>query len=135
MYELKISEKQAEVINLACEVFFRIGLGQVDLALELVWMDRIFGMDKDHPVDREEFRRSCDGLKKMITGHGPQASFGVGSKDVPSKSHVAVDIHQVIRHRLYWDKHKDDPNRTYTVNAGAPMKYSEEALPDIKKVS
>lgn len=133
MYTLKISEKQARVISVACEVFLRMGLGQFDYATESVWMDRVFGVDPNHPVDREEFKGACDRLKHVITGHKSNASLGVGSKEVNPDCHIAWEIHQVIRHQIYWDKFKDNPNRPFTVDAGTPMKYSNEKLPEIVK--
>lgn len=130
-YLLKISKHQAEVISLALDVLSRIGLGQFDIAISDAMKERFWGMEgKD--FNRDEVQHHFNELKRILTGHPPNGSYGISNEEVNDKYRVAYDIHQVIRNRLAWDeKPEGDPIK---ISFQDPMQWSKEHLPTIQNL-
>jgi len=129
IYQLTISEKQARVIMDALELFTRIGIGQLQEVLRHPqYQNKIFD-------DEKVYRESVvllDQIKKILTGHGPNSSYGIACTEVHDDSNIAYDLLQVIRHRLAWDR---NPKGGIEVYFNRPIQYSKEELAEILMIS
>ena len=100
-YKLTLNEKQAAVVQHALEIYARLGIGQFRNALELL------PLDGQIP---EGWWASMDAIGSILSGHtkhgvnGWTSSLSIHSKDVSEDAQIAWDVHQVIRHRLSWDR-------------------------------
>jgi hypothetical protein len=124
-YTIQVTASQVETISLACEILARLGICQIDDALdELPMID---------PVDWSEWHALKDELRANIRKHC-DANLGIRKGRDRHKS--AWDIYQVLRHRLAWDRLKDegkDKPDFYGVSYSEPFKASEEPLAEIKE--
>ena len=120
-YILEISEAQAKLISVAAEVYARLGTGQ------FTRLDRFF------LKDFEQARPHLDALH--ILRNGSLQSFGsIASKSIDDNYRVLYDLHQVIRHRLAWDR---DPSRkeSIKVNYDTPHCISKkESLAKVERI-
>jgi hypothetical protein len=110
-YRLEISEEQARVISLACELLSRLHMGQLNAAADV-------------HVQRDCFHALADELRKlkpMLTGMPQNAHWGITGPELPDEARVAFDLHQVIRHRLAWDH---DPNGDTDSRFDEPVPFS-----------
>ena len=98
-YLLEISERQAQLVNLAVELFARLGMGQFDMLDSFFpWESKIPGRERIRPL-----------LQELVAiKNGAQHTYpGVHSKEISDDYRVLYDLHKVIRHRLAWYR---DPN-------------------------
>lgn len=140
-YTLTMTDTQARVIAQATEVFARLGIGQFRDALE--------HLPKREYVPEGWFH-DMDIIGKMMSKHmidgvdGYSSNLGIHSKDVSEESRVAWDMHQVVRHRLSWDRAVEEgviksinsPRKwpeMMQVSYDEPMKASEHPLAVMKK--
>jgi hypothetical protein len=134
-YQLNLTKKQAELLSLACEVFLRLRLLQLDTALDLAIGDIIwkaaFGSKRLPTSYRQSLHNNLDQIKIDISGLSKNASYGIGCKETGESGNIACDLNQVIRHRLSWDENHKGGN---TVNFFEPMRYSLEPLAEIKQI-
>lgn len=143
MYNLKVSRKQLEVISAACDLLARTHMGQIGEALDLLPLKDDVDYGKVW-----EIKRAISLMLPSILVHeidGYHSSLGVGSPDLHKDSNIAVDIHQVIRHKLSWEKAVEDgvveseesgrkfPEMMYT-SYDTPFHWGEEGLCEIEKV-
>lgn len=107
-YNLKLTEKQTEVIKIALEEYFRIRMGQFsDLANELAFEG--FQYDKENPQNSVKFdqliKHRNDAEERfeeaLKTAQPARRNHGIPKTDTML---VAEDIWQVIRQRLYLDR-------------------------------
>lgn len=92
-YNLTITEEQLQVLSTACEVFSRIGMGQVSETS--AWIPKA-----SSPSDREDVRGELNRLEDLLRR---QLRYrGIAESEYAPR--VAFDLYQVIRHRLAWDK-------------------------------
>lgn len=106
-YVLKISEAQAKLISVAVELYARLGTGQ------FMRLDRFF------LKDFEQARPHLDALH--ILRNGSLQSFGsIASKSIDDDYRVLYDLHQVIRHRLAWDR---DPSGKESIKVDYDTPY------------
>lgn len=100
-YTLHLTEKQAAEISHACETLARLRMGQIDMALRELPLDK--------PMEYEQERYISNYLRSLYHQDGRQLH------------QVSWDLHQVIRHRLAWD-------RAYAegiVKPGEPRRWPE----------
>lgn len=122
MYQLTITEKQAEVIQRALEFYGRVSMGQLDEVEFVCPIDQL-------QADKTLGRSALETAKFAFTGLRNGAYIGVSG--VNDNAKIAWDIHQVIRHRISWDR---NPEGGWTTNYDEPMHYSNtEKLPIMKK--
>lgn len=130
-YHLSLTERQAQVITEALDFFSRIGMGQLE---EIAHVLRVYTKPSESS-SLQSYR--LDELKRLIREAAnvwmgsPCGCHGISSEEIGDVFRVAWDLHQVIRHRLSWDRH---PNGGLQVSFDTPMKYSQEPLAIIKKV-
>lgn len=131
-YILTLTEKQAILIREALEEYFRIRINQwSDLADSLVMKNIDFSphnpnhanIFKRYIIKREAVQKvfECAGRIIWENQRNPKSEEQL----------IAEDIWQVIRHQLW----KDSENKVeWCVDAGEPMRVSDEPLPEMKKV-
>lgn len=132
-YILEVSDKQAEIIKIALEEYFRLRMNQTwDFADDICFED----LKKNHT--REEFNKCIenrdifrDELEKLLNKVHP---LQLGNNTVRKQTEEmlrAQDIWQVLRHVLYLDRggNINDP----VVDARIPMSRTGEELPVMKR--
>lgn len=100
MYKITVTKKQAEVICAAVELITRLGIGQWREIMEYLPLKR----------DYETYHEDLDIIGKFISRHtidgvdGWRSSLSIHYHKVDERSKVGLDLYQVLRHRLSWDK-------------------------------
>ena len=134
-YTLELSEEQAEIIKIALEEYFRMRMNQtLDFADDICFE----GFDyKNHT--KEDFnerieRRDmfCDELEKLLNVVHPLHFIGNKFREQTIEMQRAQDVWQVIRHRLWKDRHGD--KNDWCVDAREPMPMTDEPLPKMERV-
>lgn len=107
-YTLEVSEKQAEIIKIALEEYFRLRMNQWwDFADEMAATG--FEYNKDNPDNSEKFNAYIEcrnKSEKMFQEAMKVAQSGDTRAYIPQTEEMlrAQDVWQVIRHRLYLDR-------------------------------
>ena len=96
-YSLHLTEAQAQVIVDATDMYSRVQMGQMRAALEP------FRMQDGHLAAEEAMQNAVKPHLFPAYGNG-HASHGIASPYVPENAKVAYGIHQVVRHRIAWDR-------------------------------
>lgn len=133
-YTLELSEEQAEIIKNALEEYFRLRMNQTwDFADSLCFED----LEKNHTG--EEFNKCIenrdmfrDELEKLLNAVHPLHFRGNKFREKTIEMRRAQDIWQVIRHRLWKDRHGDKDD--LCVDAREPMPMTDEPLPKMEKM-
>lgn len=128
-YILEITEKQAEIIKIATEEYFRLRMNQwFDFAANIAMSYRY---DKNDPDNARKFNAYINRRNKSQELF--EKAFRVAQPDYQRKTDemaIAEDIWQVLRHRLYLDRGGD--SNGWSVDARKPIKISDEPLPKIE---
>lgn len=98
----KFTEKEIQVISESCDLYARLLMGQFNVIFDNLPLKEEVGYDRVW-----EIRDSVTKLLSEILIHridGWASSLGVGSPDLHPNSNIALDIHQVIRHKLSWER-------------------------------
>lgn len=140
-YELaNLSEVQARTLVDALDFFSRIQIGQFEEVLSMARMGSIPHRDEVNLSARiaeiEEAEPLLREVKRLLTGHSPNASFGILSDKTPESAKVAYEIQRAIRHRLAWDRQPeggigvdfDDPDSLRST--GQPLAVLKRAQPN-----
>lgn len=136
-YILEISEKQAEIIRIATEEFFRLRMNQWnDFATSVAFSG--FEYDKTEKSNAERFNACVE--RRNSSERVFMAAMEVAQPKrqnyvpVPQTEEmlIAQDIWQVIRHKLYLDRGGD--RNDWCVDAREPLRMSDEELPKMKGV-
>ena len=134
-YKLELSKEQAEIIKIALEEYFWLRMNKTwDFADDICFE----GFDyKNHT--KEDFnerieRRDmfCDELEKLLNVVHPLHFIGNKFREQTIEMQRAQDVWQVIRHRLWKDRHGD--KNDWCVDAREPMPMTDEPLPKIERV-
>lgn len=134
-YTLELSEKQAEIIKIALEEYFRLRMNQTwDFADDICFE----GFDyKNHT--KEEFdewvkRRDMfkDELEKLLNKVHPLHFRGNKFREKTIEMLRAQDIWQVVRHRLWKDRNGDKDD--WCVDSREPMPMTDEPLPKMERM-
>ena len=133
-YALELSEKQAEIIKIALEEYFRLRMNQTwDFADSLCFED----LAKNHT--EEEFNKCIenrdmfrDELEKLLNTVHPLHFRGNKFREQTIEMRRAQDIWQVIRHKMYLEC-GGDPNG-WCVDAREPMPMTGEPLPKMERM-
>ena len=126
MYQIEVTEKQAQIISEATELYARIQAGQLGEVALYIPRSRL-----DHiQVVRDALREA----ELHFTGMAPGAYFGITNSDIRDAARIAWDLSQVVRHRLAWDRnpegdymsvHFDEPRNLSTTQALAEIRRVE----------
>lgn len=142
LYKLQVTEKQAQVISIACELLSRIQGGQIREAFDYLPLKKDIDWSVYHEIQDELTKRMPEILEDGIDGWN--IHFGIGSSKVHSHMDIAWDLYTTIRHKLSWDKaveqgiieNENSPRKwpeMMTVNYDTPMKWSNEPLAKMEK--
>lgn len=133
-YKLEISEKQAEIIKIALEEFFRLRMNQTwDFADDICFEGFDYKNHTPEEFDERIKRRDMfrDELEKIIKTVHP-LHFRCGKfREQTIEMRRAQDIWQVIRHRLWKDRNGD--KNDWCVDAREPISMTGEALPKMER--
>lgn len=141
-YHLTVTRKQAQVIQQACEVVMRLGLGQLDYIVDHIHhLPRLKTPKQPHDeAQMQEWyaatrrvRDLLDAVTFAASGWQPGTSYGIGSPELPPEATIAADIRDVIRHRLAHDRLQPGEKRGWTVDFDDPMHWGVEPLLDIRR--
>ena len=132
-YTLEISEKQAKIIKIALEEYFRLRMNQTwdfadSLCFEEFDYENHSKEDFNERIEQRDVLR--DELKKLLNKHHPLQLRGGKFREQTLEMRRSQDIWQVIRHKLYLDR-GGDPNG-WSVDAREPIKLSDETLPKME---
>jgi hypothetical protein len=128
-YHLAMTERQAQVIINALELYSRIGMGQLQEITYVLRMNSVPGSIDFNALDKiaDLTRKASSYWMKGSGGY-----HGISSDKINDSFRVAWDLQQVIRYRLAWDR---NPDGGIQVNFDDPYKTSSvEDLAVIKKV-
>ncbi len=129
----------------ALDLFSRIQIGQLEEILSMARMGSIPHRDERDVLARieeiEEAEPLLHDVKRLLTGHSPNASFGIFGEKTPESARVAYEIQRAIRHRLAWDRlawdrqpeggmgvHFDDPDSLRST--GQPLAVLKRTQPN-----
>lgn len=134
-YTLEISDKQAEIIKIALEEYFRLRMNQTwDFADDICFDGFDCGShtpeDFDERIERRDMFR--DELEKLLNTVHPLHFRGNKLREQTIEMRRTQDIWQVIRHRLWIDRNGDKDD--WCVDSREPMPMSDEPLPKIWEV-
>ena len=131
-YILSLSEKQAVLLMVVLEEFFRIRMNQCgDLADSLAMKNIDLSPDNpNHEKIFDGYIQDRDAVQKVFECAG--RILWDGQRNNKSEEQlIAEDIWQVIRHQLW----KDSKNRNnWCVDSRVPLRVSDEPLPEMKKM-
>ena len=133
-YKLELSEEQAEIIKIALEEYFRLRMNQTwDFADSLCFEDSKENFAEDEFYSRIEQRDMFrDELQKLLDMVHPLQFGGGNFRKQTILMLRAQDIWQVVRHRLWKDRHGDKDD--WCVDAREPMCMTGEPLPKMERV-
>lgn len=97
-YKMTLTEKQCEVVQAALDLYYRIGMGQLDEIQHLAVPAPGF------KPNWNEVGETLVVLKMALLGWKHNGTnHSIMSQELPDEYRVACDIHDVIRHRLAVD--------------------------------
>ena len=133
-YILEISEEQAEIIKIALEEYFRLRTNQTwhfadDICFEGFNYNYI-SKDFDERIERRDMLR--DELEMLLNIVHPLQFKNGKFREKTIEMRRAQDIWQVIRHKLWKDRHGDKDD--WCVDAREPLPMTDEPLPKMQKI-
>ena len=134
-YTLEITEKQAEIIKIALEEYFRLRMNQTwDFADDICFNDFDYESHTKEDFNERIERRDMflDELEKLLNTVHPLHFRGNKFREQTIEMRRAQDIWQVIRHRLWKDRRGDKDD--WCVDAREPMSMTDEQLPKMEGV-
>ena len=128
LYQITLTEQQCQTMTQALEAYARIGIGQIDIAIE----DNTRHFHDRTKADWQERRNALDYAKRIVTGLGSGEANGIGNhRQVPDEYNVAWDMVQVIRHKISWE---DQPQGGSGVHFYEPMRTSKQDFVKIERM-
>ena len=109
-YRLDLSEEQSEIIKIALEEYFRLRMNHTwdfadDICFDGFNYESHTPEDFDERIERRDMFR--DELEKLLNTVHPLYFRGNKFREQTIEMRRAQDIWQVIRHRLWKDRHGD----------------------------
>ena len=134
-YTLELSEEQSEIIKIALEEYFRLRMNQTwDFADDICFEGFDYGNHTKEDFNERIERRDTfrDELEKLLNNVHPLQFRGNKFREQTIEMRRAQDIWQVIRHKLWKDRHGDKDD--WRVDAREPMCMTGEPLPKMERV-
>lgn len=133
-YTLEISEKQAKIIKIALEEYFRLRMNQTrDFADDICFDGFDCGNHTKEDFNERMERRDLFKLElESLMNAVHPLQFRGEFREQTIEMLRAQDIWQVIRHRLWKDRHGDKEN--WCVDAREPMCMTGEPLPKMERM-
>lgn len=135
IYRIELTEEQAEIIKIALEEYFRLRMNQTwDFADDICFDGFNYKNHTERDFNERIERRNMfrDELEKLLNKVHPLHFRGNKFREQTIEMRRAQDIWQVIRHRLWKDRHGD--NNDWCVDAREPMSMTDEPLPKMERV-
>lgn len=134
-YTLEITEKQAKIIKIALEEYFRLRMNQTwdfadDICFEGFNYEDHTPEDFDERIERRDMFR--DKFEKLLNTVHPLQFRGGKFREQTIEMRRAQDVWQVIRHKLWIDRHGDEDS--WCVDSRKPMCLTGEPLPKMERV-
>lgn len=130
-WQIEVDNKQLEIINNALDMYVRMLMGQIQLALAAI-PDLTY---KDREVIHHFARQY------ILSDMPPNAYPGMASKEANKNAQIAWDIYQVLRQSYYWEKVGKDPKKDtrdwgtmVQVFYDEPLQTSDHPLCSINKI-
>jgi hypothetical protein len=125
-------ERHLPVIVRALECFTRLRAGQIDYAIDEVYMDKLCKTDGHggHKIDHTDIQRVEDVVREIFfpeLGAHRGRAYGIGQYG--SGGEEAYEIAKVLRQYLAYER--NDGYAGYGVDFNGPCKYSDIPLPEI----
>ena len=133
-YILEVSEEQAEVIKIALEEYFQLRMNQTgyfadDICFDGFNYENHTKEDFNERIERRDMFR--DEFEKLLNMVHPLQFRGGKFREQTIEMRRAQDIWQVIRHRLWKDRHGN--KNDWCVDAREPMCMTGEPLPKMER--
>lgn len=112
-YVLEISERQVQVLSQAAALYARLGTGQFDKLDRFFWKSVL------------QARPHLDALC-LIKNGSLHAGTGIRSPEVDDDNRMLYDLHQVLRHRLSWDRDPQPQGMLRGVSYDEPSRTSKD---------
>lgn len=132
---LELDEEHAHALSAACDFFVRCNLGQFKELTEM-WFRKGWQVETGVPQipdeEHEAVEHHMDRVKKLLTGHDSNSSFGIGNRAVGKDGHIAYEIEKLVRQALWREKGKKDE---WCVDASPPLAVSGHPFPKIFKTT
>jgi len=119
-YILELTESQEAVLQLALDLYGRIGMGQLHEILHHI--------DSPTVEAREDAEKIISQLKGMLMGLHGHSHYGISSDKMAKRFKMALEMHDCLRSARAWHDH---PEGGITVDFDPPMNYSGEPLPEV----
>jgi len=129
MYNLKLTEEQAQILAASLDLFTRVGCGDFEEMLRHpTW--QLKTLMSLTPNTRRDLESNLDRVRLAIADLRHSERIGIPAADEINK--IAYDVLQVIRHKLAWDK---NPDGGMQVKFQEPMKlcFVKEVVKDLGK--
>lgn len=131
-YTLKLTETQCRVVQAALDLYYRIGMGQLQEVARVAEPAPNHDWQKDDRCHR--VMSAVRVLKNELLGWpNPGTNYGIMAKELPDDFRVACDIHDVIRQRLALDGLKPGGKPGFGVAFDPVRQKGKEPLATIKK--
>lgn len=133
-YTLELSEEQAKIIKIALEEYFRLRMNQTrDFADDICFDGFDCGNHTKEDFNERMERRDLFKLElESLMNAVHPLQFRGEFREQTIEMLRAQDIWQVIRHRLWKDRHGDKEN--WCVDAREPMCMTGEPLPKMERM-
>lgn len=130
LYRLEMTETVAIAVMHACEFYMRMAMGQFsELSSGLVFPH--FTTDQRDAV--EDHLSDVKGMLMPKLGGG-HAYHSARSPALPESCRVAIDVHDVIRHRLANDRLKPGEKPGWNTSFNEPMRYADQPLVKMERI-
>jgi hypothetical protein len=135
--QITVTEKQAQVILAALDIYSRLGMGQwerLDEFLREKFWHRIqgytfIGMSNVETPVADLIRSRLDEIKKLVWDHPPNGSYSIFNDQVPVHCREAYDIIQVLRKAIAEHRARHNPSERWTVDFNAYLPTNPEWPP------
>ena len=131
-YTLEITEKQAEIIKIALEEYFRLRMNQTwdfadDICFDGFDYENHTKEDFNERMERRDlFKLELESLMNVVHPLQFRGKF----REQTIEMLRAQDVWQVIRHKLWIDRHGDEDS--WCVDSRKPMCMTGEPLPKME---
>lgn len=135
IYRLELSKEQAEIIKIALEEYFRLRMNQTwDFANDICFDGFDYENHKKEDFNERIERRDMfrDEFEKLLNTVHPLQFRGGKFREQTIEMLRAQDVWQVIRHKLWIDRHGDEDS--WCVYSREPMPMTGEPLPKMERV-
>jgi len=131
-FTLTCTEAQARVLEQACDLMTRLGLGQVREVLDYIPTKGYVPhrvpakILPSPPVDSDKVLEHLLGVVHALGFHDFGHSYGVGHDNCPPNSMVAYDLGAVLRNAIH--SLRTDADKHFSVWGNSPLHYGKEPL-------